>query len=566
MFFLIRSRIFNAVKMLRPYILILLMVGASPPAIQFIDQAKTAGLSVVTYTGGLEKNHILESTGNGVLVFDYDGDFDQDFYFVNAYRFPKRGQTEPHANVLYQNQGNGTFRDVTKSAGVAAAVYGQGGCIGDVDNDGWPDMYITNFGPNILYRNNGNGAFTDITARASVGDPKWSIGCSFFDADRDGDLDLYVANYIDATWQEIHAAKRTRLWRGKVEVLDGPKGLPGSANTFYLNNGNGTFAEATKKAGLTAGSNSYSMGVLSFDYDNDGDIDLYVANDSTPNCLYRNRGDGTFEEVGTITGTAYNADGQEQGSMGVDFGDNNNDGWFDIAVTNFANDYYTIYKNLGGRFFQDESFISGVAVPTFVPLGWATLWIDIDHDRDQDLFFSNGHIYPQVDQDPSLHENYRQKNQLFVNDNGKFREITAQAGPGFQVVKSSRGGASVDYDNDGDLDIVISSQDDTPTLLQNTSKTGNHWVSFQLIDTRWSPLAFGARIAVTTGKVTQIRQVASGGSYASQNDLRLHFGLGDAATIDRSVIRWPDGTEESHATLTADNFYTIERGKKPQAK
>ncbi|HMD82531.1 MAG TPA: CRTAC1 family protein, partial [Anaerolineales bacterium] len=523
-------------------------------------------LNVVTYTGGAEKNHILESTGTGLLLLDYDGDFDQDIYFVNAFTFPKRGETKAHTNVLYRNEGNGTFTDVTAASGTGAAVYGQGGCAGDADNDGLPDMYITNFGPNILYRNNGNGTFSDIGAKAKVADERWSIGCTFFDADKDGDQDLYVANYIEATWQQVHSARRTRLWRGKVEVLDGPKGLPGSADTFYLNNGNGTFTDATEKSGLKPGTDYYSMSVISFDYDNDGDVDLYVANDSTPNCLYRNRGNGTFEEVGTVTGAAYNADGQEQGSMGADFGDYNNDGWFDIALTNFAHDYYTLYRNLSGKFFQDESYAAGIAVPTFVPLGWGTLFFDADHDTDLDLFFANGHIYPQVEQDKTLNETYKQKSQLFLNQDGKFHEITAQSGSGFQVARSARGAAAGDLDNDGDLDIVIANQDDKPNLLENRSKSDNHWITLQLVETRGSPLAIGTRVMLTTGKLTQMREISSGGSYASQNDLRLNFGTGNAGKIDRIQIRWLDGTLETHSGLAADQFYVIKRGGKPQPR
>jgi hypothetical protein len=540
-----------------------LLLAAGGLAIRFTDQAANAKLTVVTYTGGTEKNHILESTGNGVLAFDYDGDGYQDLYFVNAFRFPKRGQTEPHPNVLYKNNGNGTFTDITQQAGVGAAVYGQGGCVGDFDNDGRPDMYITNFGPNALYKNNGNGSFTDITARAGVGDPHWSIGCTFFDADHDGDEDLYVTNYIDATWEQIHSARRTRLWRGKVEVLDGPKGLPGSPDTFYINNGNGTFTEAAQKAGFTPGSNFYGMGVTSFDYDNDGDIDVYVANDSTPNCLYRNKGNGNFEEVGAVAGCAYNADGQEQGSMGVGFGDYDNDGWFDIAVTNFANDYYTLYKNLHGQFFQDQSFAAGIAVPTFVPLGWAALFLDVDQDTDLDLFFSNGHIYPQVDSDKSLHETYKQHNQLFLNEGGKFKEITSQAGSGFGPVKSGRGAAAVDLDNDGDLDLVISNQDEAPTLLKNESSTGNHWIGFALTDTRGNPQALGARVSLRNGGTTQQRQISSGGSYASQSDFRVLFGLGSATNVEEVIVQWPDGSKENFRHLGADHYYSIKRGSPP---
>ncbi len=283
---------------------------------QFLDSTRSAGLGVVTWSGSVEKPHILESTGNGVMVLDYDGDGFQDLFFVSAFRLPRRDDTAGEGNVLYRNLGDGTFEDVTDRVGLGASVYGHGGCVGDVDGDGWPDLYVTNYGANVLYRNNGDGTFTDITETAGVGDPKWSIGATFFDADQDGDQDLYVANYIEATWEEILAAERTRAWRGKVLVMDGPRGLPESENTFYLNNGDGTFREATESSGMQVGGMGYSMGVVSFDFDFDGDLDVYVANDSTANRLYRNRGDATFEEVATWTGCAYNADGNAQGSMG----------------------------------------------------------------------------------------------------------------------------------------------------------------------------------------------------------------------------------------------------------
>lgn len=375
----------------------------------FIDRSDEANLAVVTYSGGSEKNHILESTGNGVLVLDYDLDGYQDLYFVSAYRFPSRGKTEPHPSTLYRNLGDGTFADVTEQAGVGAAVYGHGGCVGDVDSDGFPDIYVTAFGSNVLYRNNGDGTFFDITERAGVGDASWSIAATFFDEDGDGDHDLFVGNYVETTWEEVHSARRTALWRGKVWGLYGPKGLPGSANTFYVNNGDGTFSDGTEASGLGEGADNYAMGVTSFDYDNDGDIDLFVANDSTPNCLYRNRGDGSFEEVGTESGCAYNANGATQGSMGVDFGDYDGDGWPDLVVTNFAHDYNTLYRNLEGRLFLDDTFSVGVAVPSFAPLGWGTFLFDVDNDRDLDLFFSNGHVYPQVDDDPTLYESFRQR-------------------------------------------------------------------------------------------------------------------------------------------------------------
>jgi hypothetical protein len=541
------------------------LLAGSQARVSFIDATDVAGFTVTTWSGGVEKNHILESTGNGVLLLDYDGDGFLDVYFVNAARLLSAGKAEPHSSVLYRNRGDGTFQDVTREAGVSTSAFGIGGAVGDIDNDGLPDMYLSNWGPNVFFRNNGDGTFTDLTARAGVGDPRWSMGASFLDADRDGDADLFVANYIETSWEEVWSARRIRLWRGKVNVLDGPRGLSGSPNTFYRNNGDGTFSEATTAAGLSPGADFYSMGVTSFDYDNDGDVDIYVANDSAPNCLYRNRGDGTFEEVAALAGCAYNADGSAQGSMGVDFGDFDNDGWFDLVVTNFAHDYYALYRNLGGLF-QDHSFVSGVAVPTFAPLGWGTHFLDVDRDGDLDLFFSNGHIYPQVEDDPTLHETFKQKNLLLRNESGKFEDATASAGSGFAVVESSRGSAAGDLDNDGDLDIVVSNQDARPTYLENRSEPAEHGVLLELIDTRGARQALGARIELTSGGRTQIRQVSAGGSYASQNDLRLHFGVGANRTIEKLTVTWLDGTKESHTNLPTDRWYLIRRGAAPEVR
>lgn len=560
-----RSREARALSRFLPHLFAGLLLAMNASQVELVDTTDRAGFDVVTVSGGPEKNHILESTGNGVLLLDYDGDGFLDVYFVNAERFLPGNRAEPHSNALYRNRGDGTFRDVTREAGVGSEAFGAGGAVVDFDNDGLPDIYVTNWGPNVLLRNRGDGTFEDVTARAGVGDPRWSLGAAFLDADNDGNADLYVTNYIETTWEEVWSARRIRLWRGKVEVLDGPRGLRGSPNTFYRNHGDGTFEEATEAAGLSAGRDLYSMGVTSFDYDNDGDVDIYVANDSTPNCLYRNRGDGTFDEVAELAGCAYNADGSGQGSMGVDFGDFDGDGLFDLVVTNFAHDYDTLYRNLGSGLFVDSSFVSNLAVPSFAPLGWGTHLLDIDRDGDLDVFASNGHIYPQVEQDPTLHETYKQRNLLLLNHAGKLEDVTAGAGSGLGVVESSRGSAAGDLDNDGDLDLVVSNQDARPTYLDNRTEGAGHWVEIELIDTIGTRQALGARIELEASGKRQIRQVSAGGSYASQNDPRLHLGLGPSTAIETLDVTWLDGTRETHTALAADRWYRLRRGSEPQA-
>lgn len=531
-------------------------VQAQTPS--FEDRSSGSGLEIVTYSGSVEKPHILESDGNGVLVLDYDGDGYQDLYFVAAFRIPRRDEAEEERSALYRNLGDGTFVEVSQQAGVAARVYGHGGCVGDYNADGLPDIYLTAYGDNILYRNNGDGTFTDVTDEAGVAEPSWSIGATFLDADGDGDQDLYVGNYIVAPWEEILAARRTRRWRGKVEVMDGPRGLVEAPNTFYLNRGDGTYEDATESSGLAEGRLGYTMGVASFDYDNDGDTDIYVANDSTANRLYKNHGDGTFEEVGTWTGSSYNADGRVQGSMGVHYGDYDGDGWFDIGVTNFALDYYALYRNLEGELFQDQSFISQLAVTSFAPLGWGVLFFDADNDRDLDLFFSNGHIYPQVDEDESLGETYRQHNQLLLNEGGKFNDVSAEAGDAFEVRLSSRGAVYFDLENDGDLDLAVSNQDEKPNLFVNSSP-GNSWSLVDLRQADGAHRPLGARVEVEVDGSKQIREATSGGSYASELDPRLHFGLGSVAKLDQVSVRWPKGRRSAFTDLPANRQVVIWR-------
>ena len=509
-----------------------------PSPVQFEERP---GLTVKTYCGGPTKDHILESGGSGVAVFDYDGDGLPDIYVVNAFELDGKRQRIPHRNALYRNLGNWTFKDVSHEAGVDAAAWGNGVCVGDFDDDGRLDLYVTNWGRNLLFRNNGDGTFTDRAVQAGVAAGGWSTGCTFFDADGDGDLDLYVARYVSATWDDVVKAQRTMTWRGGPKVMVGPTGLPGEADLFFENRGDGTFVEASEAHGLTDAARGYGFGVLATDYDDDGRIDLFVANDSTPNFLYHNQGNGRFESVGLLSGVAVNAEGRAQAGMGVDAADYDNDGWLDLVLTTFAHDTKTLYRNLGNALFEDASRAAGLAAPSFEPMGWGVAFFDADLDGRPDLFIANGHIYSNVGDFPELHESFRQKNQLFINEGGTLRDVSDTAGPGLMVEKASRGLAVGDFDGDGDLDLVVTNMDDVPTLLENRQQTGNHWVAFRLQKPGRNRFGIGARVTVQGGGARQVREVRSGGSYLSQNDLLAHFGLGSYAGSVNVEVRMPGG-------------------------
>jgi len=509
-----------------------------PSPVQFEERP---GLTVKTYCGGPTKDHILESGGSGVAVFDYDGDGLPDIYVVNAFELDGKRQRIPHRNALYRNLGNWTFKDVSHEAGVDAAAWGNGVCVGDFDDDGRLDLYVTNWGRNFLFRNNGDGTFTDRAVQAGVAAGGWSTGCTFFDADGDGDLDLYVARYVSATWDDVVKAQRTMTWRGGPKVMVGPTGLPGEADLFFENRGDGTFVEASEAHGLTDAARGYGFGVLATDYDDDGRIDLFVANDSTPNFLYHNQGNGRFESVGLLSGVAVNAEGRAQAGMGVDAADYDNDGWLDLVLTTFAHDTKTLYRNLGNALFEDASRAAGLAAPSFEPMGWGVAFFDADLDGRPDLFIANGHIYSNVGDFPELHESFRQKNQLFINEGGTLRDVSDTAGPGLMVEKASRGLAVGDFDGDGDLDLVVTNMDDVPTLLENRQQTGNHWVAFRLQKPGRNRFGIGARVTVQGGGARQVREVRSGGSYLSQNDLLAHFGLGSYAGSVNVEVRMPGG-------------------------
>ncbi len=529
-------------------------------SVRFVDVANEVGIGAFFQeNGNREKPYIVESIGGGVAFLDYDNDGDLDVYFTNGSSFEGFPPGQQPRDRLYNNDGQGHFTDVTTQAGLGDSSWTNGVAIADYDNDGWPDIYLTNFGPNVLYHNNANGTFTDVTRVAGVGDPKWSTGACFFDSDNDGDLDLYVANYVDFDKNFKPDRPEFCTWRG-VMVQYGPKGLKGATDTFYRNNGHGTFTEVTGSAQIND-PGYYGFQAVAFDYDEDGDLDVYVANDSTPNFLWRNNGDGTFTDVGLQTGLALSGQGKEQAGMGVTLGDYNQDGRLDLYVTNFSEDYNTLYRNDGGGLFTDVTQEVNLAQPVWLYLGWGCHFFDFDNDGDADLFAANGHVYPQVDRF-DFGVRYRQKNQLFENVNlNRYSEITLSAGPGLLIEKCSRGAAFGDYDNDGDIDILINNLDDHPTLLRNESRNGHHWITIRLIGTKSDRNAMGAKVIMTAGGRTQTQSVVSGTSFLSANDHRLHFGLGSFSRVDQIEIRWPSNSVEQVKNLPADRFITIEEGR-----
>ncbi len=538
----------------------------SEALINFVDVSSEVGVDAVTYCGTREKRHILESGGNGVLLFDYDSDGWLDLYLVNSFSISANNEVTRHPNVLYRNVAHGKFRDVTSEAGVGAREWGAGGCVGDYNNDGHLDLYVTNFGSNILYRNNGDGTFTDVAADAGVGDPRWSTGASFFDYDKDGDLDLYVANYIDCDWKSVMEHHPKFMRAGLVEVLAGPQGYPGARDVFYRNNGDGTFTEVTEHVGLTGQEKLFGFGVITTDYDNDGDSDIYVANDAGRNYLYQNDGQGKFADVSLWNGAGYTEEGMPQAGMGVDAGDYDNDGLMDIIVTNFILEYDTLYRNMGDGLFSDASSEANLVETSTMSLAWGVSFLDYDNDGDLDLFVANGHIYPQVDLYPELGESFRQKNRLYRNEGAAFLDVTSIAGDGLRIEKSSRGAAFGDIDNDGDIDIVISNMDERATVLENRSTGKGNWLMIRLTGGPGDLHGIGARIELTAGELVQVREVRSGSSYLSQNDLRAHFGVGARQRVDKIEILWPDGTRQTLLNVKVNQILEVLKPTGPDGK
>jgi len=518
-----------------------------------------AQLPVRTYCGGPTKDHVLESGGNGVALVDYDGDGLLDIYLVTAAELSPARERIPHRNALFRNLGEWKFEDVSAPAGVDVAAWGNGVCAGDVDADGRIDLYVTNWGQNFLFRNRGDGTFEEIAARAGVAASGWSTGCTFFDADADGDLDLYVARYVQTTWDDVVRARKMLVWRNGPRIMVGPAGLPGEADLFFENTGGGRFGEAADRHGLSDPARSYGFGVVSTDYDGDGFVDLFVANDSNPNFLYHNLRNGRFESVGLAAGVAVNEDARAQAGMGVDAGDYDGDSRVDFVLTAFAHDRNTLYHNVDGRQFEDSTAAAGLAAPTFARMGWGTAFFDADLDGRLDLFFANGHIFPDVDAFPQLGETYRQKNQLMINTGTGFRDVSARAGGGLDVARVGRGLAAGDLDNDGDLDLIVSNVDDIPTVLENRQASGHHWIAVRVTSPSLpNRLAIGARVTIEAGGAAQVREIRSGGSYLSQSDLRAYFGLGTAAGPVSVDVRMPGGARWRWDGLAVDRIHSLE--------
>jgi len=528
---------------------------------QLIDIPEKAGIKF-SHLSAPEKKYIVESMAGGVIVLDYDRDGWPDIYFTNA---PTVGQAL-HGVVpkgaLYHNNHDGTFTDVTDKAGVGTPCFAMGGAVADYNNDGWPDMFITCLGANVLYRNNGDGTFTNVAKQAGLANTNsWSTGAAFGDYDGDGFVDLMVTGYVDFHLDDLpgFGGVPTCKYRG-IDVQCGPRGLKGAPDHLYHNNGDGTFTDVSKATGVGYPDGYYGLTTIWADFDNSGRPDIYVANDSTPNFLYKNEGNGKFSELGLESGTAVSADGSEQGSMGIAVGDYNHTGLPSLHVTNFADEYNTLYENRGKYDFRDISYEAGVALSVLPWVKWGTTFVDLDNDGWLDLMSVNGQVYPQVDSLPSG-ARYRQPKNLFLNErNGKFCDAAKQAGNALQEPRVSRGLAVADFDNDGQVDIIVEDLDGLPMLLHNAGLKVNHWVSFELAGTKSNFLAIGAKLKIVAGGMTQTEEVRSGGGYLSQHDLRVHFGLAAAAKIDSLEVRWPSGKVDTMTNLQTDKFYALLEG------
>ncbi len=532
----------------------------------FLDIAKEAGLEKFHQrSGSPEVNQLIDEPGSGVALLDYDNDGWLDIYLVNGSTFPAmHGQENAPRAMLFHNDHDGTFTDVTDKAGVANERWGFGVAVADYDNDGWPDIYVTNFGKNRLYHNNHDGTFTDVAEKSGVALGGWSTGPTWGDYDHDGFVDLFVPGYVklDSDTGQPSGKKETLpevcQFRG-VRVACGPLGFPGESDHLFHNNGNGTFTDVSVKAGVSDLSGNYGFASVFVDVDDDGWIDLAVADDSTPNYLYHNRHDGTFEDISYLSGFALNQDGRKQASMGIGVGDYDHDGKIDFYISTFSDDYKTLYRNDGDNNFSDITYQAGLAVPTIPFLSWGNGFLDFDNDGWLDVFLANGHVYPIVDRQ-EWGMTWAERPLLFRSLGAtRFQEVPPATGSGLARVISARGAAFGDLFNDGHIDVVINNVNSTPTLLRNVVKNDNHWITFKLFGGPKSPHdAIGAKVFVTTKGIRQRGDVYSGASYGSSSDARLHFGLGSAAQIDSVEIDWPSGTKQTLTSPEIDRIVTVQ--------
>ncbi|HEV7221005.1 MAG TPA: CRTAC1 family protein [Terriglobales bacterium] len=529
---------------------------------QLVDITDSTGIKF-EHLSSPEQKFIVESMSGGVALIDYDRDGWPDIYFTNAQSVEMALAGKKARSALYHNNHDGTFTDVTDKAGVGYPCWAMGAVVGDYNNDGWPDLLVTCFGGVVLYRNNGDGTFTDVTKQAGLsGDSEWATGAAFGDYDNDGWTDLFVSHYVDLNLHDLPAfgSSKTCKYRG-LDVQCGPKGLKGSPDNLYHNNGDGTFTDVSAKAGVNDPQNRFGLTSVWSDFNNDGRLDLFVTNDGQPNYLYRNDGNGHFTDIAYSAGVAVSQDGVEQANMGVALGDYQHTGRFSIAVTHFSDEYAALFRNDGDMNFTDVSYASGIAPPTTPYIGWGDAFFDFDNDGWPDLFLVNGHVYPQVDSLDIIGK-YREPKLLFLNQSsGTFKDVSKLVGPAIQIPQVSRGVAVGDLFNNGRLDIVIENLEGRPMILQTQGGRANHWISFELEGTKSNRLGLNARVKATAGDLVQTDEVISGGSYLSQNDLRIHFGLGDRQRVDRVEIFWPTGKTEILINLAADHFYHAKEGE-----
>ena len=531
-------------------------INADETTIRFTDQSQAANILFRHNNGASEHKYMPETMGAGCLFFDFDNDGHLDIFLVNSGKTcanPTKHRTEyDEMNVLYRNNGDGTFTDVTKQSGFEKDFgFGMGCVSADYDNDGDADLYLTNYGTNQLYRNNGDGTFSDVTTQAGVGDSRWSVSATFGDYNLDGYLDLYVVNYLDYQIETAHPC----ILEG-VHIYCGPHEYPGAKDTLYRNNGDGTFTDVTERAGVQ--NDGKGLGVLFTDYDNDGKPDIFVANDAVEDFLYHNNGDGTFTDVAVSAGIAYNSEGRATASMGIANGDYDNDGLLDLFVTNFSLEVNSLFHNDGNGLYTMTTFETGLAEPSFSQLGFGTQFLDADNNGTLDLFVANGHVWDNVAEiTPSL--SYKQKCQFFTNTGESiFRDISEKVGVFFTQPVVGRGTAIGDYDNDGDIDILVPCSNDTPVLLRNDTQVNNNWLKIELVGTKSNRDGIGSKVVVKTGDKTLVKEVTCGGSYASGSELALHFGLGTYTEVDLIKVKWQSGHNQILENISVNQVIYIE--------